>query len=434
MKHLFTAQTIWSKSRYLLAGFGLLVAFFLSPMNTNTTYAMAACDPEFESLNLVTHYSNCADSTATCSTSASASVFNNKDYAGRDIFSEAQLKEIETNKKFYEAAAEAQGIPWQLLAAIHGKEANFKRYGPGNGYGPYQITPSNYPVKAAYTDAEFQDATNKAAAFFKDKAGGKDLSDPHNVKATLFAYNGMASAYITQATNMGFSAAEAAAGEGSPYVMNKFDERRDPEVEPTKSNRTWGQIKRDHGGIEYPANKDPGAFVYFSSLTNGSLCGSGQTALNGDANSVQQAFTEYMNSHGERYAKANYSYKLGVNGCTTVSSWYIGEYTTLTYGKGNGEGVVRNLVSANPGKGLTVTDKPTAPAIFSVAGGVKSWGSSGSSAGHVGVVVSVDEATQTATVVHTGSSKAGQKEKAWVSQYKYPASGVTFVNIGEYMK
>lgn len=425
-------QKTISKSRYILIAITVLVTFFYTPIGTSTTFAEAKCDPEFESLNNITHQSNCAETTATCSNSASTSIFSNQDYAGREVFSTAQQEAIEANKTFYENAGTAHDVPWQLLATIHGRETGFKKYGPSNGYGPYQITPSSYPIKAEYTDQEFQTATNDAAASLKTRAGNRDMSDPNTIKFVLFSYNGRAQKYIDQGIALGFSAEEAANGEGSPYVMNKFDEKRDPTVEPTKSNGTWGQVKRDHGPVEYPANSDPGAFVYYSALSNSSLCGSGAVAKNGDANSVQAAFTDYMNSHNESYAP--FGYKLGVNGCTTLSSWYIGELTNVKYNRGNGEAVVRNLVAANADKGLVATDKPTAPAIFSVAGGSKSWGASGISAGHVGVVVSVDEATQTATVVHTGSSKAGQKEKAWVSQYQYPASGVTFVNVGEYLK
>ena len=50
--------------------------------------------------------------------------------------------------------------------------------------------------------------------------------------------------------------------EGSPYVMNMADARRDPTVSPT----TWGQIKHDNGSIEYPANRGYGAFIIYSAL------------------------------------------------------------------------------------------------------------------------------------------------------------------------
>lgn len=80
------------------------------------------------------------------------------------------------------------------------------------------------------------------------------------------AYNGVASIYKTQALNLGFTSDQADVGEGSPYVMNRADARRDPTVEPTKSNRTWGQIKVDGGTLSYPANTDHGAFIVFAAL------------------------------------------------------------------------------------------------------------------------------------------------------------------------
>lgn len=419
--------------KYILAAFILVTASTFSPlMDTQRVSAATECDEEFYSLNDILFYDECAISTASCTTSTSTSVFKNTNYAGSEILSTAQLEAIESNRSFYEKSASTEKIPWQIIASIHIRETGLKRSGPSNGYGPYQITPASYPIKAAYSDAEFQDATDKAAAIIKAKSGGRDLTDPNNIKYTLFAYNGVASVYVNQGKSIGFTDAEAANGEGSPYVMNRFDEKRDSTVEPTKSNRTWGQIKIDHGPIAYPTNTDPGAFVYYTALTNGSLCGSGSKAINGDPNSLQASFTAYMNANGETYAP--FSYRLGFNGCTTLSSWYIGEYTSLTYGRGNGEAVVRNLISANSDKGLVASDTPVAPAIFSVAGGSKAWGASGIPAGHVGVVVSVNEQTQTATVVHTGSTKAGAPEKAWVSEFKYPSSGVTFVNVGEYVK
>ena len=373
---------------------------------------------------------------AGCSDTSTSSA-TNSDYAGNTILNPAQLAAIDSNKPFYQSAAEQSGIPWQLIAAIHGRETGFRRYGPSNGYGPYQITPSSYPINNSYSDAEFQDATNKAAAFIKVIAGTRDLSDPTNIKYVMFTYNGVASAYINQAKSLGFSDAQAAVGEGSPYVMNRFDLKRDPTVAPTKDNQTWGQIKTDNGGISYPANGDYGAFVYYVAMTGGtvaSMCGSGTggstMALNGDATAIQSEFTAYMNTHGERYG----SYVLGSNGCTTLSSWFIGEHTTLTYGHGNGKDVVGNLVKVNSGKGLAISSTPKAMSLVSIAGGVKGWGASGVPEGHVGLVVSVNEAAHTAIVVFTGAKKAGQTEKAWIDTFSYPSTGVSFVYIGDYLK
>ena len=76
----------------------------------------------------------------------------------------------------------------------------------------------------------------------------------------------MATAYKTQALNLGFTQAQANVGEGSPYVMNRADCARDPTVEPTRSNITWGQIKTDGGSLEYPANNDYGAYIVYCAL------------------------------------------------------------------------------------------------------------------------------------------------------------------------
>lgn len=188
-----------------------------------------------------------------------------QDYRGQDLLTSAQKTLLSENKPFYQAAASTYGIPWQMLAAIHYRETKLSRSGPSNKNGPYQIVGKIYPT-GSYTDEQFQAATNDAAQFIVGKAGGRDLSIPDNVKRTFFNYNGTASVYITQAQNLGFSYADACNGEGSPYVMNRADAKRDPTVEPTKSNNTWGQIKSDYGKIEYNANLDYGAYVLYAEL------------------------------------------------------------------------------------------------------------------------------------------------------------------------
>lgn len=188
-----------------------------------------------------------------------------KDYRGADILTAAQLQLLNENKRFYQNAEREIGVPWQVMAAIHFRENKLKRTGPNNGNGPYQISGSSYPV-GTLTDQQFQTATNDAAQFVKGKVGTISLNDDNKVKRAFFAYNGVATVYKTQATSLGFTSAQADVGEGSPYVMNRADLRRDPTVEPTKSNRTWGQIKTDGGKLSYPANTDHGAFIVFAAL------------------------------------------------------------------------------------------------------------------------------------------------------------------------
>lgn len=406
-----------------------------------------ACDTKFYSLNDILFYDPCEEVAQTCQTSASNSLISNLDYAGNQIFNSEHTAAIEANRPFYESSAEKYNIPWQVIASIHGRESFFARgidrdqTGTGNaaGYndGPYQIISYTYPTTSDLGDEGFQQATDDAAKFIvEQKLGGRDLSDVDNIKYVFFAYNGMASVYKTQAINLGFTEEQANNGEGSPYVMNRADAKRDPK---SAANNTWGQIKGDFGSIEYPTNNDPGAFVYYSALAGMGNCGG--AGVNGNAEEVQASFTNYMKGNNDRYE----GYTLGVNGCTTLSWWYINEYTNLTYANGNGAQVVQNLVGAN--SGLEISTTPKVPALFSVKGGVKKWGSSGGSykdnngntiyPGHVGVVISIEETSPgvgKATVVHTGSERAGKEPRAFISTYNYPDSDVTFTYLGGNLK
>ena len=189
----------------------------------------------------------------------------NTDYRGLSILTGDQFNLLNYNKPFYQSSANKYGIPWKMLAAIHYRETKLERECPPNGDGPYQIGDKNYPV-GPLTDTQFQSMTDEAAAFIKGKAGNRNLNAPHNIKATFFAYNGASDKYKKQATDLGYSQLQASWGEGSPYVMNRADCYRDPTVEPTRSNGTWGQIKENNCPIVYPANNDYGAFVVYSAL------------------------------------------------------------------------------------------------------------------------------------------------------------------------
>lgn len=188
----------------------------------------------------------------------------NKDYLGNDILTERQLAMMKENKIFYQNTAAKYDIPWQILAVLHCRENNFSRYS-NTGDGPYQVLNSGY-TQEYFDDELFQTATDDAAEHFISNVPNIDLNVDDNVKYAFFRYNGASKKYKQQALALGFSEAEAEIGEGSPYVMNRADSIRDPTVEPTKSNNTWGQIKRDYGPLEYPANDSYGAFVIFKAL------------------------------------------------------------------------------------------------------------------------------------------------------------------------
>lgn len=219
-----------------------------------------------------------------------ASAGENKDYAGNPVFTDEQWAKVQEYQPLYEEASKKQGdnIPWAVLAAIHVRESNLSRTNP-NSDGIFQILALDVPAGHENTDAEFVEQAVAALDEFSGHLGGKDASDDDNIKYAFFGYNGRAGVYKTQARDLGFTEEEAENGEGSPYVMNRADAKRDPTVEPTKSNGTWGQIKVDYGPIEYPANSDYGAYIYYVAAGGGTFekkneCGSSNSKGNMDIN------------------------------------------------------------------------------------------------------------------------------------------------------
>lgn len=206
----------------------------------------------------------------------------NQNYAGAKVWTDAELKAIEANERFYQAAGEQYNIPWQIIAAIHKRESNLVRNNPSNGQGVYQFYSAAERAACAggvftpgkISDEQFQIQTNCMAKRLKEVYGkGLDLSKDNDIKRLFYNYNSGnngSSAYNTQALRLGFTLEEARRGEGSPYVMNRYDAKREP-------SGSWGQIKTDGGRISYPANNDFGAFVYYKAIT----CGNGNSVACG---------------------------------------------------------------------------------------------------------------------------------------------------------
>ena len=163
---------------------------------------------------------------------------DNKNYAGETVWSDEELAMIEENRPFYEAASAKYGVPWQAIAVVHSQEFGLKRANPENGQGIYQLytytaggTNSNAFLPAGpVSDDEFARQTDIATSIMKDmiESAGLDVASDEGVKSLFFQYNGKAGQYIQKALDMGFSQEEANWGEGSIYVMNRYDERRDP--------------------------------------------------------------------------------------------------------------------------------------------------------------------------------------------------------------
>lgn len=412
-----TRHSIYATAGVVACIFSLVVA----------PVAGAVFDEAFYSSNDILFFN--ADDTDTCSVNGGVgfSAKDNLDYAGNTVLTEAQMQTISSNQPIYQEAAQVAGIPWQLLAAMHMRESGLRRVGPSNGYGPYQITPSSQKV-GALTDDEFKTATKEAANFMKAKAGGKDLSNPNNVKYVFFAYNGMSDAYKNQAKALGFTDEQANNGEGSPYVMNRSDLKRDPTATPTSKNNTWGQIKVDHGSIAYPANRDYGAFVYYSVLAgvSSSTCASGANGgltTGGMTKAQAEAFMLVYSSdpNNRQYiGSSSCGCKGGcLRNCTSFSTYFINKYTTIagftgSPRGGNGNQIVPNIIARNPNIQHGTVPRPYA--IFSNPA-YSAYGPS--SAGHTGVILGVDTANNTAIIGEASCSRAS------ISVRTYPLSQIT---------
>jgi hypothetical protein len=415
-----------TKYRFFL---GFIVALFVVAPTSN----VYAIDNSYYRSNDVLFYN--PEDNNFCTTSSPLTGGNNLNYAGKQILSAADLTAINDNATFYREAATAADVPWQLLAAVHYEETHLKKYGPSNGYGPFQITPSNYPV-GDYTDAQFQDAANKAALFLRNKAGNRDLTKPDNIKYTLFAYNGAAQVYKNQALNLNLTQDQANNGEGSPYVMNMVDLIRDPTASPTITNNTWGQIKIDGGSISYPANTFFGGYLVYTAISGFDLlgnCGNGSLVEGGMT--LTQA-KDFMKVYRTSSDSINYigGASQGCSGgplanCVSFSVYFINKYTTLkgfsSGAPGNGIDVAKNVIRRNPGVGYGTSPQPYA--IFSKTGST--------SAGHTGVVLGVD-ATNNKIII--GEAGCGMP-LSWVDEHQYSLSSwndgsITYAYTNGYLK
>jgi murein DD-endopeptidase MepM/ murein hydrolase activator NlpD len=184
--------------------------------------------------------------------------------AGETLWTAGQLEKVRDNFPVYHEVQIETGVPWEVMAALHTREYGLKLENPANGQGIYQLySTGEYFAPGPVSVEEFKHQTILAANFLKGKAqdnrrvgGPMDFSNPDKIKDALFAYNGLAAQYFQQAANLGF----ALGAEGSPYVMNLADDRRNSNLNPG-----WGQILTDNGPLGR-ANHAPGAWPLIEGL------------------------------------------------------------------------------------------------------------------------------------------------------------------------
>lgn len=352
----------------------------------------------------------------------------NTNYAGDQVFSDAELKAIEENYPFYKAAADSVGIPWEILAVIHSMEHGLRRDNPSNGQGAYQLysyvqANGQFLPAGPISDEEFARQSKIAAEVISAKARGLNLSNGSGVKKLFFLYNGTASAYKNQARALGYTQEEAENGEGSPYVMNRFDAKRDP----TAGAENWGQIKTDGGGLSYPANSGFGAYVKYLALSGS--C----TAVSGGV-SIEEADQEGGIMGRYRALAKNTAFK-GTDGpivyagcidgtynnCSAFTAWYINNYTSGTKVSNiQGSEFVKRLLNNYPNEYTNGGKIPAVGAIMShgpYSGSADGW------ANHTGVVLGIDTANDK-IIIGEASCSLGYNDN-WPRAYTYSLSKYT---------
>lgn len=341
---------------------------------------------------------------------------NNASYSGAQIFADSTWNLIQANQPFYEAAAEKYGFSWQIIAAIHYKEYGNQRGNPSNGQGAYQLysytnggknSNTFYPA-GEISDAEFQRQTDIAAEIISNMASGLDLNTSGGVKRLFFKYNGVASRYIQKARNLGFSEEDAQNGEGSPYVMNRFDASRDPTSD--SMNPLWrGMYVGDGQWSDTATTTSFGAFVAYTALggsTSGGECSDGGLVAGGMNLEQAREFMGIYKALQDEYKNCRSSFcspwriqyipacGTAYSNCVGFSQYFINRYTTIgdtltpdgssggVGGLPNGNQVVSRLLSNFPGQFTDGGNTPRAYAIFSTT--------AKSGQNHTGVVLGID--------------------------------------------
>lgn len=277
-------------------------------------------DTQFYSDNDILYYDKSAKECVASSTDSGMGVVSSKDIV------KAAAEGAATHRAAYEEAAKKNDIPWQLLAAIHYRETAYGTTNPANGQGIFQfaaeagnypagpVSEENFKVQANYAASRLKtDYSTRGVSSLSGAAFSFSNSDANKVKDTAFSYNGRAGVYATQAANLGFNK-DTQPYEGSPYVMNFYDDKRDP----TKAaGGTWGQILTDGGGISYPANSQVGIYTIYAALGGGTASASvdscGKTSSSGGGGAIVDIMKAEL-------AK-------GTTSCRTTTAGQCGAYT-----------------------------------------------------------------------------------------------------------
>lgn len=348
---------------------------------------------------------------------------NYTNYAGDQVLTDSQITLLQSNIPIYEQAiqntgAGQHGVNWQFMATLHYQETGLNRYNPDNGQGVYQMysyvnaTGNTFPPADEISEEEFlrqSELVITEVLIPTITSNDLNLSNPDDIKRFFFSFNGRAQQYIDKALAMGFSQEEANNGEGSPYVMNKYDAARDPDSPDMDPN--WpGRFVAD--GVYDPSSvgANYGAFTIYSAIGGADVCISSVSSGGLTLEQAQALMADYIYDVNctdyDIYCTHSSAYGPKAN-CVTFVQYFIDRFTSATgiAATGNGGWVVSNLTGTDVSSpfglyaaSLDYSSKgfvyggfvPKAFAIFSTGHGVSMC--DGVKCGHTGVVLGINEA------------------------------------------
>lgn len=143
----------------------------------------------------------------------------------------AIIDRVNNNIGVYKLAAASAHIPWEMLAAVHYKETS----NDATAINPYQFDPAPPEVDfatASVNAANFLQAKAQSGPIgraLRDSMNPNDAQDEQSIKDAFWGYNGRAPYQKGIAAGLGFNPDPPAnqGYEGSFYVMNNWDERRE---------------------------------------------------------------------------------------------------------------------------------------------------------------------------------------------------------------
>lgn len=223
-----------------------------------------------------------------------ATVESFTNYAGEPVFVQYQIDNLKKFAPLYKKVSQEYNLPWALIAITHILESGQADTNPSNGQGLFQAysnmnNPQRVPYYTATGKLSEENMLQQMRWAYDDmisahpelKDAGTNL-DADLVKDIFFAYNGKAAVYINKALAMGFTQEEANHGEGSAYVMNRFDERRDP-ASPNMDPNWPGRFVAD--GVYDPSSTSMGfgGYVQYAALAGVSSNASTEECCDMDA-------------------------------------------------------------------------------------------------------------------------------------------------------